>query len=74
MTPSDIIAANRASALEQAAQDERNAEAQADMKADRLVNGHPPRTSQYFKDNEQGQELIEVERGNVESLKNNNNE
>lgn len=48
MNQSEIIAANRASAAEQVEQDERNEQTKAEIKADRLVNGHPPRRPLYF--------------------------
>lgn len=65
MTIDEIRVANRASALEQQAQDERNAEAKADMMADELVNGHTPPRPQFFRDNEPGEELAEIVAENV---------
>ena len=65
ITQSEIIAANRASALEQLEQDERNRDAKADMMADRLVSGHPPRRPLYFKEDTKEDFLSEIERENI---------
>ena len=45
---SEIRTANRASALEQLDQDKRNEQTKAELRADRLVNGHPLHKPLYF--------------------------
>ncbi|HEY1757933.1 MAG TPA: hypothetical protein VGG72_21365 [Bryobacteraceae bacterium] len=65
MTHSEINAANRASALEQLEQDERNDGQKADMMADRLVNGHAPRRPLYFRDDTKEDFLSEIVAENV---------
>lgn len=66
MTTTEINAANRASALEQQEQDERNEQAKAYMQADELMQGRPARP-RYFPEDAKEDFLKEIERTNVES-------
>jgi hypothetical protein len=64
MKQSELDAANRASALEQLAQDERNELAKANMKADELMRG-PAHTPHYFPENPKEDFLREIVEENI---------
>ena len=66
MTTNEINAMNRASALEQLVQDERNEQTKAFIAADELMQGRPARPL-HFRDNTKEDFLSEIERGNVEA-------
>ena len=68
-TQQEINEANRKSALEQVAQDERNDELKADMNAVAFVNGHSPRHKFTFIGDidRRAEALQEIERENVEA-------
>lgn len=69
----EIVEMNRKSALEQVAQDERNDDLKADLKADQLVNGRPPRRKFTFigETDSRDEALADIIRENVESSRNN---
>jgi hypothetical protein len=66
MNQSDINALNRASALEQLEQDERNEGLKADMRADELMQGRPARP-RYFPEDTKEEILSQIERENIKA-------
>jgi hypothetical protein len=64
MTQSEIIAANRTSALEQLEQDKRNEQTKAYMRADEVMQGRPARPRYFLEDTKQ-EILLQIERENV---------
>ena len=66
MTRDQIIAANRASALEQQEQDQRNEGLKAYMRADEVMQGRPARPRYFPEDTKEGI-LSQIERENIDN-------
>ena len=71
MTQEEISAANRKSALEQVAQDERNERLKADVRAEVFMNSRPHHSHTFIGEHDEKYEALQdIYRENVEASRN----